>query len=72
MLTAKTPEERLAGTLAALDHGVGCGAAILRVHDVGATVEFLAVRAALRGTGEPEMKGDPAAADLKWLEARSA
>ncbi len=72
MLTAKTPEERLAGTLAALDYGISHGAQIVRVHDVGAVVEFLDVRGALHGSGEPKMKGDAAAAGLKWLEARSA
>jgi len=39
----------LAGTLAAIGWGVDHGAAILRVHDVRETADFLAVRAALRG-----------------------
>ena len=72
MLTARPPAERLAGTLAAIDHGVGHGASILRVHDVGAVAEFLHVRAALRDTGPPELRGDPDSCELKWLEPKSA
>jgi dihydropteroate synthase len=48
-LTGRGPGERLAGTLAAIGHGVDAGAHILRVHDVAAAADFLAVRAALRG-----------------------
>lgn len=48
-LTGRGPRERLAGTLAALAHGVDAGAAVLRVHDVCAAADFLRVRAALRG-----------------------
>jgi dihydropteroate synthase len=48
-LTGRGPRERGAGTLAAIAHGVDAGAHILRVHDVAATADFLAVRAALRG-----------------------
>jgi dihydropteroate synthase len=51
-LTGRPPRERLAGTLAALAHGVDAGAAVLRVHDVAAAADFLAVRAALRGERE--------------------
>ena len=43
------PRERAAGTLAAIGAGVDAGAAILRVHDVAATVDYLKVRAALAG-----------------------
>ncbi len=39
-------------TLAALAHGVDAGAHVLRVHDVAAAADFLAVRAALRGERE--------------------
>jgi dihydropteroate synthase len=46
-LTGRPPRERLAGTLAALAHGVDAGAHIFRVHDVAAAADFLAVRAAL-------------------------
>ena len=49
-LTGRGPRDRLAGTLAAVGEGVDAGAGILRVHDVAAVRDFLAVRAALRGT----------------------
>ena len=48
-LTSRPPRERLAGTLAALAHGLDRGAHIFRVHDVAAAADFIAVRAALRG-----------------------
>jgi len=49
-LTGRGPRERLAGTLAAIGHGVDAGAHVLRVHDVAQAADFLAVRAALGGT----------------------
>jgi dihydropteroate synthase len=51
-LTGRPPRERLAGTLAAVAHGVDAGAHVLRVHDVAAVADFLRVRAALRGDVE--------------------
>ena len=51
-LTGRPPRERLAGTLAAVAHGVDAGAHVLRVHDVAAVADFLRVRAALRGDFE--------------------
>jgi dihydropteroate synthase len=48
-LTGRAPSDRDAGTLAAIGAGVDAGAAILRVHDVAATADFLKVRAALAG-----------------------
>lgn len=51
-ITDRPPQERDAGTLAALAAGVDAGAAILRVHDVAAARDFLAVRAVLRGEEE--------------------
>ena len=48
-ITARPPRERLAGTLAAIGYGVDAGAHVLRVHDVRATAEFLAVRRVLAG-----------------------
>jgi dihydropteroate synthase len=39
----------MAGTLAAVGEGVDAGAAIVRVHDVAETRDFLTVRAVLRG-----------------------
>ncbi len=47
-LTGREPRERLAGTLAAIGHGVQAGAHLLRVHDVAAAQDYLTVRAALR------------------------
>jgi dihydropteroate synthase len=52
-LTGRPPRERLAGTLAALAHGVDRGAHVFRVHDVAAAADFLLVRAALTGEHEP-------------------
>src|SRR3954471_16719477 len=48
-LTGRPPREREAGTLAVVGAGVDAGAAIVRVHDVAATVDYLTVRAALAG-----------------------
>jgi dihydropteroate synthase len=47
-LTRRPPRERLAGTLAALGEGSDAGAHVLRVHDVRAAADFLAVRSVLR------------------------
>jgi dihydropteroate synthase len=60
-LIGRAPRERLAGTLAALSHGVDAGAHIFRVHDVSAASDFIAVRAALAGELEPS--GDLVLAD---------
>lgn len=51
-LTGRAPADRLAGTLAALAHGIDAGAHIFRIHDVAAAADFLAVRRALEGNGE--------------------
>jgi len=61
-LTGRAPGERLAGTLAAIGHGVDAGAHILRVHDVAAAADYLAVRAALRGEAavDPQLALDDA------------
>lgn len=67
-LTGRRPRERLAGTLAAVAHGVDAGAHVLRVHDVAEVADFLAVRAALRGDVDvdaglrlaPELRREPA------------
>jgi dihydropteroate synthase len=53
-LTGRAPRERLAGTLAAVAHGVDAGAHVFRVHDVAATADFLTVRSALAGAEVPE------------------
>jgi dihydropteroate synthase len=46
-LTSRPPRQRLAGTLAAIGYGLDAGAQMLRVHDVAATADYLAVTAAL-------------------------
>jgi dihydropteroate synthase len=48
-LTRRSPARRGAGTLAAIAGAVEGGARIVRVHDVAAASDFLAVRAALDG-----------------------
>jgi dihydropteroate synthase len=48
-ITGRGPRERWAGTLAAVAEGVDAGAQIVRVHDVAAVRDFLAVREVLRG-----------------------
>jgi dihydropteroate synthase len=48
-ITLRPPRARLAGTLAAIGHGVDAGAHILRVHDVAEVADYLAVRAVLTG-----------------------
>jgi dihydropteroate synthase len=60
-LCDRPPADRLAGTLAAVGEGVDGGAAIVRVHDVAATRDFLTVRAALRGEVDVphELRLDP-------------
>lgn len=68
VLTDREPHRRLGGTLAALDAGVRAGAAIVRVHDVPAVVDFLTVRRAIDG-GAARLV-DPHGDDrLKWLPA---
>jgi dihydropteroate synthase len=51
-ITGRPARERLAGTLAAVGAGVDAGAQVVRVHDVAAVHDFLAVRAVLRGERE--------------------
>jgi dihydropteroate synthase len=63
-LTGRAPRERLAGTLAALAHGVDAGAQIFRVHDVAAAADFLKVRAALAG-GQPPRRSLSLAEELR-------
>jgi dihydropteroate synthase len=67
-ITGRAPRSRLAGTLAAVGYGAQAGVHLLRVHDVAATADFLAVRAALLG----ETDVDPALAlpdDIRWEQA---
>lgn len=49
-LTGRAPRDRLGGTLGAVAHGVRSGAHVLRLHDVAAAHDFLAVLDALEGT----------------------
>ena len=51
-ITGRPPAERLAGTLAAAAWAADAGAAILRVHDVAAVRDVLAVKAVLDGRDE--------------------
>jgi dihydropteroate synthase len=51
-ITGRPAPERGAATLAAVGAGVDAGASIVRVHDVAAAADFLAVRAVLRGERE--------------------
>ena len=48
-ITGRPPRDRLGGTLAAVAHGVQAGAHVLRIHDVAAVADFLAVRDVLDG-----------------------
>jgi dihydropteroate synthase len=53
-LTGRAPRERDPGTLAAIEPALDSAAGtLLRVHDVRGAADFLAVRAALRGTADP-------------------
>jgi dihydropteroate synthase len=66
-ITARGPQARLAGTLAAVGYGVEHGVHMLRVHDVADVADYLAVRAVL--TGERELGGDARLSDeLRWEE----
>jgi dihydropteroate synthase len=65
-ITGREPQERLAGTLAALGEAADAGAAIARVHDVREAADFLAVRAVLRGERSmPAFDADDER--LKWI-----
>lgn len=69
-ITGRPPAERLAGTLAALLHGVAAGAAIVRVHDVAAATDALRVWRVLEGLDEvPDV--DPDDESLKWIRAEA-
>jgi dihydropteroate synthase len=70
-LTDRPPRERLAGTLAALAHGVARGAHIFRVHDVAAAADFLAVSGALEGD-HPADPGLRLEEDVRYERARAA
>lgn len=67
MLAGALPEDRLAGTIAALEFGVSAGAQIVRVHDVAQVSQYLRLRAALHGDGAAEMLGARDDERLKWI-----
>jgi dihydropteroate synthase len=48
-LTGRAPRQRLAGTLAALGWSADSGGHMVRIHDIAAAADYLAVRSALRG-----------------------
>jgi dihydropteroate synthase len=69
-ITHRPPAERLAGTLAAVGFAADHGAAIVRVHDVAATVDYLGVRSVLAGDAEiGAFDADDDA--LKWIRAQT-
>lgn len=65
-ITGRPPAERDAGTLAAVGWSADHGAAILRVHDVRAAADFLAVRRVLDGA-DPMPTFDADDERLKWI-----
>jgi dihydropteroate synthase len=67
-ITSRPPHERLGGTLAAIGSGLDAGASILRVHDVAAAADYVAVRAALRGEREvaADLRLDPGLRRAVW------
>jgi dihydropteroate synthase len=67
-ITGRPPQDRLAGTLAALGEAADAGAAIARVHDVRDAADFLAVRAVLRGE-RPLPDFDAGDDELKWIRS---
>jgi len=70
-ITGRPPRERLGGTLAAIAHGVGAGAHVLRIHDVAAVADFLSVHAIL--SSEAELDRDARLADrLRWQQGDAA
>jgi dihydropteroate synthase len=67
-ITGRPPAERLAATLAAATWAAEAGAAILRVHDVAAVRDALAVKAVLDGREElPAFDANDD--ELKWIRA---
>lgn len=67
-LTRRPPRARLAGTLAAIAHGLDAGVHVLRVHDVAEVADYLTVRDALSGTST--LASDARLPDdLRWEQA---
>ncbi len=71
MLADAPPEERLAGTIAAIEFGVSAGARVVRVHDVAQVSQYLRLRAALYGDGEAAMLGRRDDERLKWIAPKN-
>ncbi len=70
-ITGRPPRERLAETLAAVGFGVRAGAHLLRLHDVAAAADFLAVQAVLEG--EAELPAEVRLSDeLRWAQPEPA
>jgi dihydropteroate synthase len=67
-ITGRPPAARLAGTLAAVGWAADASAAIVRVHDVAETADFLRVRRVLAGD-EDVPAFDEEDEDLKWIRA---
>lgn len=67
----RPPDERLAATLAAVGFAADHGAAIVRVHDVAAVADYLAVRDVLAGRAEV-VALDGEDETLKWIRADGA
>jgi dihydropteroate synthase len=68
-ITGREPQDRLAGTLAAVGYGVAAGAAIVRVHDIAAVVDHLRVSRVLEGA-DPVPEFDAQDDRLKWIRSR--
>ena len=64
-ITSRAPRERLAGTLAAVAHGVLAGAHVLRVHDLAEVADFLAVGEVLGGATQLD-SGARLVDELRW------
>lgn len=56
-LTGRLPADRGPGTLAALEPALAAPGAVVRMHDVAAAADFIAVRQALLGLTAPEAGG---------------
>jgi dihydropteroate synthase len=65
-ITGRPPAERLAATLAAVGHAAAAGAAVVRVHDVAATVDYLAAWRVLEGL-DAAGEADSGDERLKWI-----
>jgi dihydropteroate synthase len=66
-ITSRPPRERLAGTLAAVAHGVAAGAHVLRVHDLAQVADFLAVQEILNGEMQLD-RGARLVDGLRWQQ----